>query len=327
LKPITSELVPLFQEAFQLMLQCSRITVAQTNSARHIITPLLQSLLERIILLDNQVVIFNQQNVQVTDPCVYLMTREIIMVLWNVLTRKYTETVNQLEMTPPTFILDRRLYCKHHALHGQYVVEIRSMLQIVSLINDCRSKIEYDLLMQIDRFSMRSVLTKQMARTSATQAVIASALLADNDKRSDVDFHVTLQSLLEEGLKLAGALNVSEILTHGNTTDGRAVPIVSISASASEIGANTTSPRRSNSQITINFNKKPTSKVVTQQHQRRSSMPTVLPTPILTSKRDDADLAGSSSSEATDTISASLANVDAKETNAETIAPVIDSKS
>lgn len=294
-EPIASDFVAVATDAIDLMLSCSRITVGNTNGARRIVLPNLRSVLERIELLCMQLTVNKQQGSSSHDPCVFVMCEQVLLALWNALARKYAESMSELEMAPPLFTAGRGTpWCCYSALHGQHMLEFRMMLQIVSLLNDCRSKNEYDLLMHAQFFSSRSMLVRQMARTNAAHEVIFASLSSFHDRRSDVDFHVSLQKMTTYGMERAASVKVNDILTHGDTVDGRAVPVINLapmatspfpSKSAQSLSATTsttasaplpTSPRRSNSHIAFSFNKSSSSKLLTNK-PRTVSLPSMKP--------------------------------------------------
>lgn len=251
---VVAEVSPIISDAIDFMLTCSRVTISQSEAARRIMIPALRTILERIDIANGMLI--GRSSRKLVDPCVYIMAVKMLVNVWNELARKYARSFGDIELPTPSFDSAQVAHwCHYKTQHLHHDSEFHQMTELVSRINDCRSSNEYDLLMSMKSFSMRSMLERQNEHTVATQAVITASLAVRHETRVDVQFQAVMEQLIRQGLDRANTLNPSDIFTHGEQVDARVIPIITIpSASETPILKKSPAHRRTASQITISFN-------------------------------------------------------------------------
>lgn len=200
-KQIIFDLRTLIIDAATMMITLSRLSVSRHGRAHKVAPVLLSDLLCRMTLLsDSQ---HERENEGTCDPCIFIMTKQILNLLWLAISRKYTDMAVAIKENASTDSKkvthagtrheQHTNWCRYSDLHSRTLHSMRVALEIATLVSDCQTHEEYSLLTDEKQYSMMHTLTQQNDQLGNRIDHIPTA----ERMRSDVEFTIAIYSLTE----------------------------------------------------------------------------------------------------------------------------------
>jgi len=238
--PVLDTLQPLVQDMVANVLLISRVTMGRgsANSAKRTASLLISAFVSRIAHQHDQLRAMNRINRNALDPCVFAMADHILCILWNMLARKYTRTLQQLHLSlEGQFRYHPTEFCVLCHLHETALLIFNQTMELVGAVNDAGSSDELALLlgettrsMYVTVFSQLMMFKKAVSETPSAQQ--QQPPHRQQHRRSDMDFMASMVRMLEETLETVRAVDQRAILAAGSLEDQRPLAVATATHAA-----------------------------------------------------------------------------------------------
>lgn len=208
---ILEDVSSLVGDACDIMLTLPRVAVMRGGSAHHLAPTLLSELLQRLVLIHNNM---NQEtNIEMRDPCIHVMVSQILYAVWFSLCHKYMVVIEDLvanidpqtEKSPAEVFAQKPIeaapWCKHNSLHQRAALILHATLEMASIVSDCKSHEEFSLVANSISYSMlrtsihqRELLKRRIARVAP-----------EHRQDSDIEFTLGMCAILADVQELVAS--------------------------------------------------------------------------------------------------------------------------